>query len=905
MRALEKPQARLIMADEVGLGKTIEAGLVLKELRARGVLDRVLVITPASLVSQWRFELKSKFNETFVFHDGGYVRYLEERYQDANPWSIEPNAICSLQFARFDSERERIAAAHWDLVIVDEAHHARRWWDSGEPRPNKGYRLLESLRDRVGGLLLLTATPMQLHDFELFSMVELVEPGLFENYWDFEEAREEIATINRHVAWLRAGGGDGRARDDLLATLRHWKAPSDVSAAPLELPAGRDRVCGWLEARHRLTEALVRNRKAEIGGFTKRKARRIPVEPTPEELALEADVRAYIRRQHERALGTGNTSLGLVMVTFQKLLSSSTRALAAALDNRALRLLGEAIEIEEQAITDDEEIREEVDRALQEPSADLMAEVEELDALANRARAIEDSKIVELQNALEMLFREHPDEKVLIFTQFIGTLELIRERLASKLRVEVFHGGMSRDEKDAAHRAFKNHAQVLVSSEAGGEGRNFQFCHILVNYDLPWNPMRVEQRIGRLDRVGQKRDVLIYNFEVNKTLDERILNVLEYRIQIFTESVGALDPILGEVEERLVEICLKDADAAEREFSRYEVDLETQLERARRQEKQLRDLVMDSRSFRRDEVARLLEQRPMATPVDLERFVRRSIGRYPKGTVVEEREGVLRVDVPPVPLKSAREKRLDVRDDYRGTFDYRTALDDESLEFFAFGHPLVELLVRMAQEDDFGPPVTVLEAEDGDVGPALLVDYVLRLEGVRAKEEILSHLVAEDGISEPPRLRLPKDGQVAVRPSLHTGWIDALARSSREAIEIEIARRFEAFREENDAALEAERGRLEKTYAFQVRHLTDRIDRNEQLVDQWRRWGGDHERRAIPLREGQIRQDRERIAEIEEERSEALAALDEKRNPTPLWRVLAATLVVPPGELAALTAGRG
>jgi hypothetical protein len=224
MRALAKPRPRLILADEVGLGKTIEAGLILKELRARGVLDRVLILTPASLVTQWQQELRSKFNEIFLNHDGAMLRDLRERHPDANPWNVgeQANVIASMQFGRLDGQRDEIAAADWDLVIVDEAHHARRRLDDG---PNLAYRLLEDLRDRVGGLLLLTATPMQLETYELYSMVELVEPGLFDDFWSFERARNEISTINHQIAWLRVGPPTPQQDGELQTLLHEWDAP--------------------------------------------------------------------------------------------------------------------------------------------------------------------------------------------------------------------------------------------------------------------------------------------------------------------------------------------------------------------------------------------------------------------------------------------------------------------------------------------------------------------------------------------------------------------------------------------------------------------------------------------------------------------------------------------------------
>lgn len=896
LRALDKPQARLIIADEVGLGKTIEAGLILKELRSRGVLDRVLVLTPASLTTQWQRELRSKFNEIFVLHDGAMLRDLRERHPDQNPWDVSEraNVIASLQFARGERERARVADAHWDLVIVDEAHHARRNWNDGKQEANLGYQLLEEMRDRIGGLLLLTATPMQLHPAELYAMVELVEPGLFTDYADFEQKREEIAVINRHVGRLRVGAVSGPQQRELHDVLQEWGASNEILTADLNDGAARDEVCTWLESRHLLATALVRNRKAHVGGFTKRVAHRVPVVPGEDELELEADVQAYLRRQY-----VASPAFGLVLVTFQKLIASSSKALAGALERRAARLLDQHASEEAQVkeLTDDPEIAEEIARLLTHQGIDVAAEVLELGELAERARAIEDRKLEALDQELEALFSEQPDQKVLIFSQYKDTIEMIRSRIASKLRVEVFHGDMDRREKDEAADAFRKHVQVLVSSEAGGEGRNFQFCHIVFNYDLPWNPMRIEQRIGRLDRVGQKHNVLIYNFGVQGTLDERILDVLEKRIQVFTESVGALEPILGDMEDRIKRICLADAITARREFDRYEVDLTERIRRARSKDQQLQDFVMDARSFRRDEVARLLEQEPKATPRDLERFLRAAFAQYsasPRSGVTNDGDGIVVFDVPGV--LQQRDKSL--RERYRGSFDYRVALADERLEFFAFGHPLVEAVVRSITEEGAVPPVTVLETDDGTAG-AFLVDYDVRLQGVRDREELLTHVVETDVVVETsPVVLPPPDPQLMVPfAPIEGDRAKTLEGLSRAAAYAELEHRVADFREENSKALAAEQDRLEKRFSFQRRHFEQRIERVVSQVDRLERYGTESERGIIPALQGRIAADRRRLVELEEDRARELELLDARSAPAESIRVLAITQLVAAGTL--------
>jgi ERCC4-related helicase len=873
MRALAKPQPRLILADEVGLGKTIEAGLILKELRARGVLNRVLILSPSSLVTQWQQELRSKFNEIFMNHDGFMLRELRERHPDANPWGVgeRANIITSMQFARLDGQRQEIAEADWDLVIVDEAHHARRRESEGG---NLSYRLLEELRDRVGGLLLLTATPMQLETYELYSMVELVEPGLFDDYWSFERARHDIARINAQVAWLRLSAPTNAQREDIEELYGEWSAPELVRAADLTTTDGRRVATSWLESKHLLSEAMVRNRKAEVGQFMRRIAHRLPVQPTDEELELERDVQAYLRREYARS-----PAFGLVLVTFQKLLASSSRALAQALERRAMRILREETDGDAAELTDDPELLDELDELLSADRA-RAGEAAELAGLAQRARAIVDTKLDVLALELEALFDEQPDQKVLIFTQYLGTLDMIRERLAPKLRVNVFHGGMDRREKDLAHHAFKAHGQVLISTEAGGEGRNFQFCHILFNYDLPWNPMRIEQRIGRLDRVGQKHNVLIYNFGVRDTLDERVLDVLEHRIRIFTESVGALEPILGDIEERIKAICLKDARTAQREFDRYEVDLDERIRRARTQDDQMRDFVMDTQSFRRDEVRDLLDETPMATMEDLKRFVLAVLRRYPTGSsarVVAEGPGVLRITPPGVIVRS-NDRILD-GSDFVGTFDYRVALEDESLDFFAFGHPLVDALVAAVSEDGSVPPVGISHSPDLDAGA--IVDYEIRFTGVRDRQELISHRVRWEAVDAAPTLDLESQSrELEQLPALLDEEIMALVETSTAAVDDEIERRFSLFTVDNEFNFEAERNRLEKLFAFQRRHYEIRIQRTEAQIARLLEYGTESERRVLPALRGRIQTDKGRIAEIDELHIAQIDELEKRREPS-------------------------
>lgn len=806
----------------------------------------------------------------------------------------KPDAAPSLRDGRGSS----------DVLDVEDLHRApprfsripRRHGEDPESVSNDSYGLLDSLRDKVGGMLLLTATPMQLHDFELYSMVELVEPGLFSGYGDFSSSRMEIAGINGAVAALRSSHPPADAIEECLHILRHYNAPANL----LELASGgrgeRETAAIWLSRCHRLSHALVRNRKAEIGGFTKRIAHRIDVIPSEEEVALERDLQKYIRERYERAAKGKQSAVGLVLVTFQKMLCSSTRAVAGALESRADRLTRQA-DAEEVPLADDPDLAAEQHALRELPSTNAPGEAEELRRLASRARRIEDSKLTALEGLVERILARDENEKVLIFSQFLGSIEMIRSRLAERHAVRTFHGQMSRQEKDQAHQAFRHGTRILVSSEAGGEGRNFQFCHVVVNYDLPWNPMKIEQRIGRIDRVGQDHDVEIFNFAVRGMLDARILDVLEHRIRVFTETVGALDAILESLEEEFGRITLGEKGDADAGFASLDADLDEQLRDAQELENMRRDFVLDWRSLQREKASLALGRTPRATRQDLERFFRTAIGRFEGAGLIEPHpDGGLFVKVPGM----LRKARKDVDEDYRGTFDVHQALRDERLDFFAMGHPLVESILDNAG-DPWWLPVTALESEEwASSDPALLVDYRLELYGIRDNGELLSHLVSSDGVKPPISVRQPEDPALGIHiPALPRRVVEEFAVMSSSAARQEAIQRFDTFKEEHAGVAEQEIERLTRMFNSRRGFIDDRIARNERQVEHLERSGTVSQQRIIPARQGQIRADRKRLAELEEERARRLREVHDM-VPSYFLRLLGVALIVRRGGLQEL-----
>jgi SNF2 family DNA or RNA helicase len=443
-RVLRHMQGRAILADEVGLGKTIEAGIVLSELRLRGLANRVLVLTPAGLVGQWCEELERKFALPCVIAD--------RRFATAGTDGVAPVVVASLAAARREGLRDALTAPTWDLVIADEAHRLKN------PR-SASARLARSLRARY--MLLLTATPIENRLSDLFSLVSLVRPGLLGSAAEFR---------------VRHGGGDG-------ARVRN------VAALQLSL-----------------RELMVRHRRSEITVMLPRRlAETMRVAPGADEAELYRAISERVRDEARQA----TTPRLMALRSMQQLAGSSPWACT-----ESLAKLG----------WDD----------LARSAANV----------ACPAKAI----------ALLELLRRHQarGEKVVVFTAFRRTLHALAALLTDHgFDTAVYHGSLTRAEKDAAVGRFADATPVLLSTEAAGEGRNLQFCHAMINFDLPWNPMQIEQRLGRIHRIGQQQDVQLTNLVSRGTLEDHLLEVLQAKINLFELVVGELDMILGRVADDL------------------------------------------------------------------------------------------------------------------------------------------------------------------------------------------------------------------------------------------------------------------------------------------------------------------------------------------------------------------
>ena len=449
LKAMRDLNGRAILADEVGLGKTIEAGIVIKEYLLRGAVRTVLVLVPASLCEQWRAELWEKFELEFVVSRG-----------PAGLWGRHPLVISSLETARHERHRRRVRGANYDLVVVDEAHRLRN-------HLTLGWKFVNDLNPRF--LLLLTATPVQNDLRELYNLVTLVRPG---TVGTFSQFRRDFLT-----------GHDKRT------------------------PRNAPRLRALLES------VMVRTRRADTDlVFAPRGVETLWVAQTPPERALYREVSDFVAEAVKGDTGQPGRPHYFTLMVLQKEMGSSWAAARATLE-----------------------------RLSQNPDGLDSRRLKQLAARADVASQTP-SKVKSLLRCIASL----RGEKAIVFTQFRATQDTLVEALrATGIEPAVFHGELGWREKEEALEYFRQAAPVLVSTEAGGEGRNLQYCRIVINYDLPWNPMRVEQRIGRVHRLGQQHPVRVINLAARGTIEAYVLEILDRKIRMFELVVGEMEEILG------------------------------------------------------------------------------------------------------------------------------------------------------------------------------------------------------------------------------------------------------------------------------------------------------------------------------------------------------------------------
>lgn len=530
---LKLPTVRFLLADDAGAGKTIMAGLLIRELKLRGLAERMLVVCPANLTFQWQREMSEKFDEQFLVLKGSGIR---EQF-GVNQWMAQKQVITSLDLAKRQDILPGLKQTHWDLVIIDEAH---RMSARDESHKSQRYRLGELLRDISDNILLLTATPHK-GDPENFTLfLQLLDRDAYADVKSIREAMQR----RRAPFYLRR-----------------------TKEAMVYFPTRQDD--GTWAAKPVFTNRITRTAGFEMDG---------------DELHLYQAVSQFVKSQSRRAAAQGDDrrarAVGFLMSLYQRRLASSTYAMRRSLENRATRLensITEAQSLAQKAppnLPDWDDLdeledteREKLERVLQAVTLagnadEIHREIAELRYLANQAKRVElsgsEAKLTQLKSILqEQGFYDDRDKRLLIFTEFKDTLDFLVDQLtALGFRVGSIHGSMASGDRDDpgtrlhTEQQFRDgNIQVLVATEAAGEGINLQCCHILFNYDIPWNPNRLEQRMGRIHRYGQRFDCLIFNFVATNTIEGRVLQRLLDKIQQIRDALDddAVFNVVGEV----------------------------------------------------------------------------------------------------------------------------------------------------------------------------------------------------------------------------------------------------------------------------------------------------------------------------------------------------------------------
>ena len=506
-RAMSRDRIRCLLADEVGLGKTIEAGLILRELKLRGMAKRILVVAPKGLVRQWQAEMRLHFGEHFQFIEPAELSAFRQwRNDEENLWRLHDQVICSLdsvkplegrrgwtieQLSTYNRERfEDLISASWDLVIIDEAHRM-----GGSTDQVARYKLGAALAEASPCILLLSATPHQGKTDQFHRLMQLIDRDSF----------PDVSSVTSE-----------RVAPFVVRTEK--RIAIDAEGNPLFKPRmTRLHPIAWQE-RHAAQQKL-----------------------------YEA-VTDYVCHGYNQAMAAKQRHIGFLMILMQRLVTSSTAAIRATLEKRQSLLdqpqlqpsLFETADIDEWVELDGQT---QVDLAVQTRGWEM--EKAEVHTLLELARSTEaqgtDAKAEAL---LELIYRlqqeeKDPELKVLIFMEFVPTQTMIAAFLESRgFTVTTLNGSMDLDTRTRAQQAFSLDVRVLVSTDAGGEGLNLQFCHVVINFDMPWNPMRVEQRIGRVDRIGQPHVVRAINFVLEDTVEHRVREVLETKLAVIAEEFG-------------------------------------------------------------------------------------------------------------------------------------------------------------------------------------------------------------------------------------------------------------------------------------------------------------------------------------------------------------------------------
>lgn len=705
-----------LIADDVGLGKTIETGMLLAALSQRDLLKRVLLITPAGLTKQWQDELFQKFgfDQFEIYGDDFSVSQPRQ-------WKMHDHVIGSMdRFKQEDHLQNLLQAEDWDLVIVDEGHRLTRRQYGMKFDYSDRFQLAQALRTRTRAIVLLSGTPHQGMQDKFSALLELLRP----------ERKAELQTLSLNP--------------EIIGEMVYRNYKADVTDAQ-----------GNFVFHGKATSA-------------------VNIDPSPEAHEFDKALQDYLRRGYAAGKAAEDTigrAIGFVMTIYRKLAASSVAAILSGLHRRRERLKAERA-VEAGGSEDARYVGEWEETQAGEGREFFEGEMAILEKLIKHAERLkeQDRKLKGLvDTVVGTILRQNPNEKVLIFTEYRSTQEYLREALAARFgedKVELLHGSMDRDERRAAILRFDEGSQFLISTEAGGEGINLQRnCHVMVNYDLPWNPMRLVQRVGRLYRYGQAKRVLVFNLHAKGTLDEDIIELMYRRLESVVSDMasvqrhefneGLKEDILGEIAELLdVEEIL--TAAAGEAIQRTQERIDAALERAREAAKKQRELFQHAAKYDAEDLAQELQ----ISDQHLKAFV---LGMF-RETGIEVTEMLHQDKVLKIKLPDEVRERLG----YKGsrvdvTLDRILAVNRTNTHMLDLTSDLMRFLIKTAKSYDFGGITAAIKGLDGQAILAAMLRWQDD-QGRRVRQTFNAFQVGA--------------GDVKLNPPAFTDWLLATAQHS-------------------------------------------------------------------------------------------------------------------------------
>lgn len=868
---------RYLIGDEVGLGKTIEAGIVIEELIARNRADRVLIVAPAPLTVQWQEEMRDKFDRNFVIYDREIVRTHRKSHPNRNVWAQEDLIITSIDFAKQttdDPESDRVSVRDalenleesWDVVVFDEAHHltARRSSDESVERTQR-YRVAEAVANNTESLLLLTGTPHKGKSDQFFFLVRLLDPYRFTH-------ESEITPQGLDDLMIR------RLKDDMYET--------DGTRM-----------------------------------FPEKNIEALPVEMSRDERRLYDGVTEYTREYYDLAKEEENHAAGFTMVIYQKRLVSSVYAIQKSLENRMRAIQSDSVEedlpaevkellprysTEPETLTDAKRTR--VEEALETVAVTLdqtkvQQELHRVKQLWQQAKAIEtDSKAQILREFVDRLLAEDPDEKILIFTEYTDTLEFLRDQTFADFDVAQVYGDLDQSRRREELVKFEEEANLMLATDAAQEGLNLQFAHIMVNYDLPWNPIRIDQRMGRLHRYGQERTVEIRNLFFDDTRESEILNLLIERTDQIESDLGMRSEVLGRILEDIdLEETIMAAVTEEKPREEVVADIEATIEERKDAIETVEEEFLIRNRFdlseEDKEVLDVIERSKdgEVSEADVELLVRLFFDEF-GGSIKGVRPGpareggdVFQLEVPDVLSGNNVQRKYP-----QATFSKDVAMENDDVEFISLDHPLLQSLIdycldstRVRGELTAKIPVT---SEDA---PGIVFTFRLGYvsgSGDAVTEKLVRFYVKDDGeiATEVPEF------DDTIHPDDLSKYSDIEYLSSvgdehhDRAIE-EAWNEVESFADEARAERERE---IDIKREHAERHFNEQIETWEERLAEYKERDRAGEDMSAPI--GNAKQ---QLESLRRERKVELAKLEEERHVTPEEpELVSAIFVVEPGD---------